>query len=416
MKTDGEQNVRLTTGLRPVYPRDDTRPSFFIADQWTVTCLSLETIFMQGMFENLSNPEPRHITGKSRQGGARRGGGVDRGWERDADGSVRTEHNRFFDFADDGNKTLLDVSLEAPPNELVHKPVEEQTVWLTSALNLRDHDRSSFLAADNGFRRLIVSVNHFSHKACPSNCCKCSARRTKKIKSLQHVGSCLAAHNLGASRARSKRGEQGKGQCNASSLPRTIVVYSFFEERTNESLCKSHCGTSRMFSHRRNDHSLFLVVELSTMAYALIPNIFMQVLCKNMHKNHLKCGTCGSTTKAQPSPISKIKLRIVANQERRIARQALGQGATAARICPRSDMYICLHERITCRIQSPDIQQAGRGGPAHSGRRGGARQGRMGYVPTGRFAQKTTVHLAFPKVEENCFERLSGSTDKRNLM
>ena len=74
---------------------------------------------------------------------------------------------------------------------------------------------------------------------------------------------------------------------------------------------------------------------------------------------------------------------------------------------------IFLSSLLTCRIQNPDIPQAGRGGPAHRGWRGGAGQDRM---PTGRFAQKTTVPLALLNVENNCFERLSGSTNKRNPM
>ena len=70
---------------------------------------------------------------------------------------------------------------------------------------------------------------------------------------------------------------------------------------------------------------------------------------------------------------------------------------------------------ITCRAQNPGILRAGRDEVAHGGTagRGGDGQDR---TPTGRFAQETTVLLAFPNIEENCFERFSGSTNKRNPM
>ena len=40
-KSTEEQNVRLTTGLSAVYPRDDGLSSFLAADQWTDAYLSL---------------------------------------------------------------------------------------------------------------------------------------------------------------------------------------------------------------------------------------------------------------------------------------------------------------------------------------------------------------------------------------
>ena len=45
----GERNVRLTSGLRPVSPRDDSRSSFLAAEKWTDAYLSLLNIFIQGM-------------------------------------------------------------------------------------------------------------------------------------------------------------------------------------------------------------------------------------------------------------------------------------------------------------------------------------------------------------------------------
>ena len=56
-----------------------------------------------------------------------------------------------------------------------------------------------------------------------------------------------------------------------------------------------------------------------------------------------------------------------------------------------------------------------------SGRRGarlggGAGQGGAGRDADGRFAQETTVPLAPQTIEDNCPDRLSGSTNKGNPM
>ena len=72
-------------------------------------------------------------------------------------------------------------------------------------------------------------------------------------------------------------------------------------------------------------------------------------------------------------------------------------------------------KNITCRIQNPDIPQAGRGGAAHGGaamRDGAGQDG----TSTGRFAQETTDPLALKGIEDNCPERLFASTNKQNPM
>ena len=57
---------------------------------------------------------------------------------------------------------------------------------------------------------------------------------------------------------------------------------------------------------------------------------------------------------------------------------------------------------------------AQRGGAGRGGmRRGGAGQGRP---PAGRFAQETTNPHVLHGIEDNCPERLSGCTNKRNLI
>ena len=73
------------------------------------------------------------------------------------------------------------------------------------------------------------------------------------------------------------------------------------------------------------------------------------------------------------------------------------------------------HNCRTFRIQNPDIPLADRFGAAQSGAagRGGTGQDR---TPTGRFAQDTTVPLAPQGIEDNCPERLLGSTNKGNPM
>ena len=54
---------------------------------------------------NLSSLKPRHITGGSGRGGARRNGGAGRGWAvRNADGSVRPGDNRPSYSPDDRKK------------------------------------------------------------------------------------------------------------------------------------------------------------------------------------------------------------------------------------------------------------------------------------------------------------------------
>ena len=47
-----EHSERLTSGLSADYPRDSELSSFLASDQWTDTCLSLQTLFMQGMSGN----------------------------------------------------------------------------------------------------------------------------------------------------------------------------------------------------------------------------------------------------------------------------------------------------------------------------------------------------------------------------
>ena len=58
------------------------------------------------------------------------------------------------------------------------------------------------------------------------------------------------------------------------------------------------------------------------------------------------------------------------------------------------------------------------GGSGRPGARRAAGRGRAGQdgMPTGRFAQETTVPLAPSTVEDNCFERPPGSTNKGNPM
>ena len=63
----------------------------------------------------------------------------------------------------------------------------------------------------------------------------------------------------------------------------------------------------------------------------------------------------------------------------------------------------------TCRIQHIDIPRAGRGGAAHGGAAGRSGAGQDG-TPTDPVAQETIGLLAAQSIEDNCPERLFGST------
>ena len=98
-----------------------------------------------------------------------------------------------------------------------------------------------------------------------------------------------------------------------------------------------------------------------------------------------------------------------------------GRGASGRRrVCsPRKQsIHLPPKELKTCRIQNPDIPRVGRGGAAHGkAAHGGATEldgAEQDGTSTGRFAQETTVPLAFQGIEDNCPERLFGSTNKRN--
>ena len=61
------------------------------------------------------------------------------------------------------------------------------------------------------------------------------------------------------------------------------------------------------------------------------------------------------------------------------------------------------------------VPRAGGGGAAHGEAAGPGGAGQDG-MPAGRFAQETTDPLAYQGIEDNCPERLFGSTNKRNPM
>ena len=70
---------------------------------------------------------------------------------------------------------------------------------------------------------------------------------------------------------------------------------------------------------------------------------------------------------------------------------------------------------IICRTQNPEIPRAGWGRAANGRVAGQGGAGQDG-TPTGRFAQETTDPLAPQSIEDNCPERLFGSTNNRNPM
>ena len=74
----------------------------------------------------------------------------------------------------------------------------------------------------------------------------------------------------------------------------------------------------------------------------------------------------------------------------------------------------CLRQnkQITCRIQNPDIPRAGRGGPSTAG--GGAGRGGAGRDADGSVRPGYNRPSGPPKVGDNCYEQLSGSTNNPN--